>query len=360
MSTTRRQGSAGRQRPIATIYDIAQATGLNASTVSRALRGTGRVSRTTSERVTEAARDLGYRANALARGLTSGRTHTLAFIVADITNPMIFDVVRGAEREALEHGFTLVVAESHESGDEESTALERLIPIIDGAILAVSRLDDQALREVAAKVPVTLINRVADTIPSVVPDVASGSAELVEHLAALGHRHLVYVAGPEQAWVGGRRWQAVCERAGELGLAITQVGPLPPTREGGASSVPAVLATGATAAIAFNDLMAIGLLGGLRAAGVDVPGHLSVAGFDNIFGSDFTTPTLTTVRAPLAELGASAVQLLLGIVRGDEPRSATSPAPPTSLVVRDSTGPAGVRPAQSGRSRAAGGPAAGR
>ena len=123
--------------------------------------------------------------------------------------------------------------------------------------------------------------------------------------------------------MSGRRWEALLAAAPKQGLTIVEIGPGVPTLDGGAAAISRVVASGVTAVVAFNDLMAIGLLRGAQERGIAVPSKLSIAGFDDIFGSDFTAPALTTVRAPLTEAGERAVRHLLSRVspRSDARRS---------------------------------------
>ena len=133
-----------------------------------------------------------------------------------------------------------------------------------------------------------------------------------------------------------RRWKSIRSRGAELGVETRQVGPFAPSQFGGAAAADAAVADGATAVIAFNDLMAIGVIRRLAERGVAVPGEVSVVGFDDVFGSDFCSPSLTTLASPAEEIGRAAVRLLL------EPAGARahSIVLPTHLVIRNSTGPA--------------------
>lgn len=327
-----------------TIYDIAQLAGVNPSTVSRALSQPGRINIKTEQRIHAAAKELNYRVNPIARALPTGRTSTLALLVADITNPVLFGIVRGAERAAAAAGFTLVVAESQESGDLEATAAERVLPSVDGLLLATTRLADAQIRELASRKPVVVLNREVDGVDGVVPDVGHGVDQAVEHLHELGHRSIVYVSGPSTSWMSRRRWQALTESVVARGMSLIEIGPHLPTLDAGVASFDRVRLSGATAVVAFNDLMAIGLLREATRTGVILPDELSIIGFDDIFGSDFTTPALTTVRSPLEDAGERAVRLLLEAV-GAGTRVGTGSATDaaagtlrTELVVRGSTG----------------------
>lgn len=325
-----------KRRGRATIYDIADHAGVNPSTVSRALNQPGRVAQATEARILQAAKELGYRANPAARALPTGRTRTLALLVADITNPVVFDIIRGAERSAAAGGYTLVIAESQESSAEESSVVDRLLPAVDGFLLAMSRLDDESICEVASLAPTVLVNRVVDDVESVVPEYAVGIADLVEHLVGLGHRRIAFIEGPERSWTSARRWEAIRDIAEAFGAEAVALGPGDPTLDGGAAQLQPVLDSGASAAVAYNDVMAIGLLRAAVDAGIAVPGRLSIAGFDDIFGADFTTPQLTTIKAPLTEMGEQALHALQVLVDGGEPEIVERL--PSTLIVRGSTG----------------------
>jgi len=344
MSGDPRAGAAGSKRSrggsAPTIYDIARLADVNPSTVSRALSQPGRINAKTEARIRAAAEELNYRVNPIARALPTGRTSTIGLVVADITNPVIFGIVRGAERAAAEAGYTLIIAESQESGEREATTIERVLPSVDGLVLATTRLGDAQIGQLAARKPTVVINRAVAGLTSILPDVERGIGQLVDHLADLGHRSLAYLSGPETSWITARRWEALLEAAPRRGMSIVEIGPGLPTLEGGAAAMSRVAASGVTAVIAFNDLMAIGLMRAAVQRGLTVPTDLSIAGFDDIFGSDFTTPGITTVRMPLADAGERAVRHLLGQV-GRDPSSSGAESMallPTDLVVRGSTG----------------------
>jgi LacI family transcriptional regulator, repressor for deo operon, udp, cdd, tsx, nupC, and nupG len=335
------------ERPRPTIYDVAAACGVAPSTVSRTFSRPGRVNAETAERIRRVAAEMGYRTNPLAKALPTGKTSLLAVIVSDVTNPFFFEILSGAEDAAHKEGYTLLVADARESADAERGALDRTIPIVEGLVLATSRLSDLAIRMAAKQRPTVLLNRSMSDVPSVATDNARGTRQAVEHLAAFGHTGITYVSGPDASWANGIRWQALREAAAQRDVRTRRVGPFAPTREGGDAAVDGVLAAGSTAVMCYNDLMAIGLLKALTQRGVRVPEDVSVIGYDNIFGSDFCTPTLTTVAAPLRMLGAFAVETLIRDLRGQDTSLGRTPgAPlktallPAQLLERESTGPA--------------------
>jgi LacI family transcriptional regulator len=326
---------APRRSGAATIYDVAQRAGVAPSTVSRALSKPGRISVATEAKIRQAAEELNFRVNPLARALHTGRTRTIALVLADITNPVVFGIVRGAEKAASAEGYTLILAESQESGDVEAAAISRILPSVDGLILAISRLSSERIRTIAAEKPLVLINRSVEDVAAVLPNVSQGVTALLDHLHQLGHRSLAYLSGPPTSWMSERRWEHLLEEAERRGMGLVEIGPNVPTNEGGRAALRRVVAARVTAAVAFNDLVAIGLMKAAAQSGVSVPAHLSIVGFDDIFGSDLIVPGLTTVRAQLELAGQRAVEHLLAAVAGrdSEPTEALS----TELVVRAST-----------------------
>ncbi|MGA7206406.1 MAG: LacI family DNA-binding transcriptional regulator [Specibacter sp.] len=330
---------SGKSAP--TIYDIAALAEVNPSTVSRALSKPGRVSAKTQKKIEDAAAQLNYRVNVFARALPTGRTNTIGLIVSDITNPAYFDVIRGAEAAASERDYTLILAESAESAELELRAAQRMLATADGVILASPRLSDDEIQVLAAEKPIVVINRTVAGVHSLVADTDAGVTDAVRHLAALGHVSLAYVAGPERSWMSARRWESIKARCDWSSLSATIVASGVPTVDGGRRAAAAVRASGATAVFCYNDLMAIGLMQELQLAGVRIPDDLSILGFDNIFGSDFTTPPLSTIKSPLHQSGDSAVRRILADLDGAGDSTPLQPLS-TELVLRGSTGRAVV------------------
>ncbi|GAA3873775.1 LacI family DNA-binding transcriptional regulator [Leifsonia kafniensis] len=330
-----------RGKSPATIYDIAKLAGVNPSTVSRALSKPGRINVKTEERIHAAAKELNYRLNPMARALPTGRTNTLGLLLADITNPMFFNVVRGAERAASLGGYTLILAESQESGEREAEAAERILPSVDGLVLVTTRLVDQEILELAERKPLVVINREVDGVDGIVPDLEPGINQALTHLAELGHTRVAFLSGPANSWMSCARWEILLANAPERGMSIVEIGPGSPTLDGGRDTLSRVVASGVTAVLAYNDLMAIGLMRAAQESGLTVPGQLSIVGFDDIFGSDFTSPQLSTIRTPLGLIGERAIRRTLELIDEDSggvPRGISNVPLPTELVVRGSTG----------------------
>jgi DNA-binding LacI/PurR family transcriptional regulator len=330
----------GAPRP-ATLADIALATGVAISTVSRALNNPARVNAATRDRIQQAAAQMHYVPSAPARALTSGRTKTVAVLVSDVTNPFYFDIIRGTQQQLKAAGYTQLLVDTEESDELEDGMLHRLRQSYDGAILAASRLSERRLVTLSAEIPLVAINRQTPGVPTVVIDTPRGIEQALEHLVSLGHTQIAYASGPETSWPSEGRWRALQRTGRRHGLTPRRIGPYPPRRSAGAAAADAAVNAGVTACIAFNDLLAIGMLQRLDQRGVSVPEDISIVGCDDIFGADFCNPPLTTLTAPIEQAGRTAVSILLA--RLDDP---AAPVPrraamlPTHLTVRASTGPA--------------------
>jgi len=320
-----------------TIYDVAKAAGVASSTVSRAFSRPGRVNAETAERIREAAVALGYRTNPLARALPTGRTSMIAVMISDVTNPFYFEIIRGAQAAAAEAGYTMLLADAQESDVFEREALDRALPTVEGIVLASSRMSDSAIRMTAKQRPMIVLNRAVADVPSLVTDNPNGARRAAEHLANLGHRAITYVAGPEASWADGVRWRSLRDACVQLGVQTRRAGPYPPTVLGGEQAARALRARPPSAILAYNDLVAIGLIRGLTAAGTRIPDEVSIIGFDNIFAADLVTPRLTTIAAPLRALGTTAVHNLLAIINGARSTATEPMILPIRLIEGGST-----------------------
>jgi LacI family transcriptional regulator, repressor for deo operon, udp, cdd, tsx, nupC, and nupG len=333
-------GQRRRAQPSATptIYDVARVAGVAPSTVSRAFSRPDRVNAETAARIRAVAADLGYRTNPLARALPTGQTSMIALASSDITNPYYFEIIRGAQAAAAERGYTTLLADAQESGTLEREGLERVIPTVEGIVLASTRMSDSAIRMVAKQRPLIAVNRDITDVPNVVADHAMSVRQAVDHLADLGHRQITYLSGPEAAWANGMRWRSLRLYAAERDVQVRRLGPYPPTAAGGMRAAEDFREARSTSVIAYNDLLAIGFMRRLAAFGARIPADVSVVGFDNIFVSALTSPELTTVAPPLRTLGSMAVHNLLALIGGASSTTVRPLALPTRLFVRESTG----------------------
>jgi LacI family transcriptional regulator len=258
-----------------------------------------------------------------------------------VTNPFYFGIIKGTQRQLKASGYSQLLIDTEESDQNEDDLLHRLRSSFDGAVLAASRLSDRVLAELAAQLPLVAVNRQTRGVSTVFIDTPKGIEQAVEHLVSLGHRDIAYVSGPETSWPNEGRWRRFVKCGKSHGVTTRRLGPFSPLRSAGAAAADALLNTGATAAIAFNDLLAIGMLQHLSSRGIRVPHDMSIVGCDDIFGADFCDPPLTTLTAPIEQAGRLAVSLLVAQLdagpAGDRRRSASLP---THLTVRSSTGPA--------------------
>jgi DNA-binding LacI/PurR family transcriptional regulator len=247
-------------------------------------------------------------------------------------------MIRGAERTAAHAGYTTLLVESQESEPNERALLERVIPAVDGVVLASSRLSDGAIRTLAKEAPVVVLNRLVSQVPSVASDNIRAVKRAVEHLVEAGHHSITYLAGPEASWADAMRWRGLLEACHELDIPVRRLGPHLPTMAGGRAAAKRWLAARSTAVAGYNDLVAIGFIQAVEHAGLQVPRDVSVFGFDNIKDGELVSPQLTTIAAPLVSLGSAAVNHLLKTRIGST-RSTDALVLPARLVVRESTGP---------------------
>lgn len=311
------------------------------STVSRALGAPGLVHDATRARVLEVASDLGYRPNRAARSLITGRTGNLGIVVPDLGNPYFHSVLKGAQSRARSAEYAVFVADTEEQVREEATLVEAMAAQVDGLVLCSPRLSTRALAD-APIGRLVLLGRRVPGVPSVVPDSAGGMRQAITHLHRLGHRRIVYLAGPRRSWSDRQRRRGLDSACRQLSVEATVLGPFSPTFAGGTDAAPLALASDATAVVAYNDLVAVGVAHHFARCGIAVPGQVSLVGFDDIAVASMTTPALTTVAVPTEAAGRIAVEVLLDRLEDRQEPGYPSRSwfeLPTSLVVRESTGP---------------------
>jgi LacI family transcriptional regulator len=319
-----------------TAQEVARAAGVSVSTVSRALSDSEVVSADTRIRVQAAADQLGYARPAPQPRGRRQRVGTVGLLVPDLANPFFATIAKAVQSRARARGYGVLVADSDEDPAVELEIAEAFGDQVDGVLMCSPRSRSRAIETFARTTrTVTMIRSVAD-VPAVTVSETESVAKVVAHLEALGHERIAYVGGPEWSNSEKARAAAIADLAGRSST-IEHVGSFQPFAAGGFSAADLVLSTGATAAIAFNDLVALGLVARLRDRGLSVPADLSVTGFDDVLFADSVFPPLTTVSMPLVRLGTQAFELLLAYLEtGVAPES---PTPLTAqLVVRGSTG----------------------
>ncbi|WP_197679259.1 LacI family DNA-binding transcriptional regulator [Auraticoccus monumenti] len=327
-------GDAADRAP--TLADVAAGAGVAVSTVSRALSHPARVNVTTRHRIERVAEQLGYVRPGSAPS-NGGTGLAVAVLLPDTNNPFFVDLLRGVQRELKARGRHLLLIDTENSAALDELALSRVRGICDGAVVLTPRLSEARLDALEhASMPLVTVNRPRRSRPSVVIDAASGFGQAVEHLVSMGHRRLVYVSGPRTNWSTERRWRTVARSAERLGVEVSRTGPHPPVRAAGTGAAEAVINSGATGVLVFNDMIAISMLQRFAERSIRIPDDLSVVGCDDVFAAACCHPALTTISSPAEQAGRVAVSLLLG---GDVDES-RSVLLPTHLVVRGSTGPA--------------------
>jgi len=331
----------------ATLRDVARVAGVHPGTVSRALnpQTRGLVNERTARRVLEAAQELGYRPNPIARGLRTNRSNTIGVLVPDLMNPLFAAVVRGIEDGLREAGYTPLIANTDNDAEREQVAYEAMnARQVDGFIAATARRDHWLLADDARTgVKLVLVNRRVDSdaLPAVTGDDHEGIRLAVEHLVRLGHRRIAHVAGSQSLYTGWSRHQGFLDAMRSEGLEadpdLIVYSQGFTVREGG-RCCGELLERGRefTAVVAGNDLLALGCYDALEQRGLRCPEDVSVVGYNDMPFVDRFRPPLTTVRVPHYELGATAAALMLEQLRGrDLPPRQLLLAP--ELVVRGST-----------------------
>jgi LacI family transcriptional regulator len=323
------------------------------STVSRTFSAPHLVNPETRNRVLACAEHLGYRPNRAARALITGRTHNIGLIIADIANPFFPPLIKAAESQARQRDYHIFIADTNEDPAAEEDLVHALAKQVDGVLLCSPRMSNSLIEQLSREVPLVVINRQVTGLPAVVMDVGQGARLAVEHLTGLGHRELALLGGPRGSWTNREIRRSATAAARTADAALTVLGPNPPTEGGGIAMAEQVRRSGATAVLAYNDLMAIGLIEGLDSLGLRVPQDVSVVGIDDIALSRLTRPKLTTVATPTAAAGRTAVDMLLQhdgsfsaragrgggrTTTADDRRTTAQVTLQTELVIRDSTG----------------------
>ncbi|WP_104127809.1 LacI family DNA-binding transcriptional regulator [Cryobacterium sp. Y57] len=338
---------------VVTIRDVARATGVSISTVSRALANPDQVAEATRLHVQETARTMGYRPNRAARGLVTGRTGSIGLVVPDLENPFFGSICKGVQARARAAGYAVFIADTDEDPLLEDEVVRGLAKQVDGVILCSPRGSDEAVSRAAEESALILVNRALPGVPSITFDNGGGARAVMRHFMALGHRRIAYAAGPITSWSNQERDLALREFAEQSNdIELIELGNFSPVFSGGTQAADLALASGATAIVAYNDLIAAGLVDRLRHRGITVPADISVTGFDNVPMSTLVWPNLTTVDLPRIQMGRASVDALLDRVLG----RSTGPRPnleiPVELVVRQSTGVVPAIPASSTQSAA--------
>jgi LacI family transcriptional regulator len=322
-----------------TLRDVAAASNVSIATVSKYINGTQRFSAKVEAAIDAAIAGLGYKSNPLAKSMITGRTDTIGLSVLDITNPHFSSILKGAQRVANDHGMSVLVVDTEENPNRERRVLEDLSRRVDGMIVA-SRLREKEMGWMAEiDKPLVFFGTLSELpLPTVASDDHGGAFMLAQHLKMLGHRRIAYLgfskSRRDEERLGGIR---ECLDAAGLPLSVFDADS-PSLAEGERLCSSIVLGSNPPdALICYNDLMALGFMKEAASLGVSVPRDISVVGFDNIPYGKYVTPALTTVDLQSERMGASAMEKLLAVIRGEEVEKLTKVAP--QLILRSSTQP---------------------
>ncbi len=332
---------AAMNRP--TMADVAERAGVSRALVSLVIRDSPQVSDQKRSAVLRAARELGYRPNLMARNLARQRTHTIGVLVDDLRNPFFGEVVDGIEAEADEHDFRVLILNGGRDAQRELDAVETFLQLrVEGMALVGPRVGDDDLGRIGTAAPCVAVATGAahPEVDTIGTDGRRGAELAVEHLAALGHTRIVHLDG-------GANVSAAERRSGyRSGMRAAGAGDFIDIRPAGDDEADALAVVDAllaerdppTAIFAFNDLLAAGALDRLDDAGVNVPGDVSLVGFDNTFISALRHLSLTTINQPTLAMGRLAVDTLLQRISDGSGQPVRHTLQP-ELVVRSTTGP---------------------
>lgn len=320
-----------------TLSDVAQAAGLSASTVSRALSDPEKVNASTRDRVRKIAREMGYVPNQVARSLTSGLNDVIGLIVPDIANPFFPPIIKAVQARASVRGKTVLITDVDEHPADEIERAQMMRKRVDGLIVVSPRTPESKMHLLADLGPIVFVNRRVEGSANVIIENEGGMLEAVEHLAALGHRKVAYLNGPRRSWSNTQRQQAIRTAAKTHKVELVEFGPFEPQMQAGVRAADLVYATDITAVIAYDDMIALGLMARFNERGVRVGHDMSIIGIDDSPMSGMAYPTLTSIQVPGTEAGASAVDIVLDLAQHPDEDEPPVIQLETRLIVRGST-----------------------
>jgi LacI family transcriptional regulator len=343
LTTQHKRFTCSSSQPMTTIRDVARRAGVAPITASRVLNNSGYFSQEIKARVEAAAAELNYVPNLLARSLRSHRTHTLALVLSDVTNPFWTTVARGVEDAASQAGFTVFLCNTDENEQKQAEYLAVLLrKRVDGILLVPVRSTPEPVRLIQKQnIQVVVMDR---RVPGAHVDVVRGSSRegaqlLVRHLLDLGHRRIAILSGPAEVSTAHERVDGAKQALLDFGLTTDLLTILHHsyTADGGYLMARQVLdlQPRPTALFAGNNFIALGVLRALREAGLRVPDDLSLVAFDDLPPSWMTDPFLTVAVQPAYEMGRQATELLLQRI-SDPALSPQEIILPAELIIRQS------------------------
>ncbi len=324
------------------IRDVAERAGVSKTTVSRVLNQSPLVDPKTRRKVLETARKLNYYRNANAQWLAQGRSGFFGLIISDIENPVFPEMIKSFENAAAQKGYDLLLCTTNYDRERTQVVVRKMI---ENRVRGVAVMTSGASEAVAGalaerQVPVVFLDLglTRKYVSDIRIDYSIGIIEAVDHLLELGHKRFGFVAGSNARRSARKYRQAVVEAFSLRGVSSPKIVECDQTFEGGAAAVQVLLAQRQipTAILCINDLTAVGVMSGLRDAGVRVPEEVSVVGCEDIYFSRFVNPPLTSVRLDRKLLGNKAFEVLESMFQSRQ-RTGTESVLETRLIVRKST-----------------------
>lgn len=304
---------------MATIRDVAMAAEVSVATVSRVMNNSGYVSEETRKKVERAVEKLNYKPNAVARSLFKKQSKTIALILPDIKNPFFPEVARGVEDLLNSREYTLLLCNSDEDIEKEINYMEMIEQkYVDGVIIVTSTLTPKHIK--SAAVPVVALDRpIGENVPSVSVNNFEGARQAVRHLKSAGCKRIAHIRGPVNVINSDDRYKGYLEEVeNESWFDHRYVVPGEFDVQKTAEATMRLLTENPEidGIFAGNDYMAMGVMKAARKLGIRVPEELSVIGFDGIEMGQLTNPEMTTMAQPIYDLGKTAAELLLQIIKG--------------------------------------------
>ena len=327
-----------------TIRDISRASGTSASTVSRVLTGSARVSRTKREAVERAMQRLNYRPSAIARSLKTKTTHTVSLLLNDITNPFYSAIARGVEEEANREGYSLILCNTNEDAEREEQYLEVMqSKRVDGIILGPSGQNEDYICELAQHTPLVQIDRQIACVnaAAVLVDNEESAYRATRLLLEKGHQRIGVALWQKRIATMAQRHAGYARALAEAGLSVDPNLVVTSTViavEHAAQLISDLLQSDSTptALFAFNNQIGISVLLAAQRLGLRIPADLAVIVFDDLPIFELFTPSITVIKQPAFEIGVEAMRLLVKQMRGSEDFSPEVKILPTELIQRAS------------------------
>lgn len=315
---------------MARLADVAKVAGVSIATASRVFGRPDKVEASTAQKVFHAAEQLGYVANSTARSLATGSSNLLGLVLPDLSSSYFGPLIGAVQTVAESSGYELIIVDSRGSPATEIQVSKRLQGRVDGLILASPRSDAASVAAVARQTPLVTINRELAGLSSVSVDLADGLIQLCELMVEAGNERIAYVGGPAGSLSDDARYDTIAATATQAGADVIRLGPVPPKAQAGVDMFSQVRHSAATGVIAYNALVAHGLILEATHSGLSVPQDLAVSAADDLVEVGLGLPDITALTQPMTEVGRLAGQTLIARIANMSP---PSPGPHAEVSV---------------------------